>query len=535
MATTPTKPLSASRLSVIDRLRIVRAESLSERRRAPAVLAAAALLHSGLACAQSEQWNASLALQETATNNVNLVANDQRQSDLVTQLTPTVSGSERGSHTSLDAYVSLPILLYLRTGAENNSILPQVNLLGDLHTADRVAHLEGAVNISQQFFTPFGAQPQDLANATNNRYRASIYRLSPYIKDTVRGDIEYELRSNNTWSTLNGAPVDTSNSYVAEFLARAETKGDREFGWSLSYDYTDTTFKGQDNSLVSQLARAAPFYSVDPQLRVRLSVGYENNRYTLTSSSDAIYGVGVRWRPTERTNVEAMWEHRFFGSSYSFTFDHRTPLTVWNVQASRNITTYPQQIASLASGANVGAYLNELFLSAYPDAAARQAAVDKFMQDRGLAQTTSGPVSLWTEQIQLVQQQSATVGLIGARNSVFLSAYNVRTQPISAAGNPLPPSFFSQNDNTQTGAAVNWNNRLTQSVNLAASISGLRTVANAPLTGTTRQAIAQVNLSAPLATRMTCFIGARYQTSSSDITQNYNEAAVFAGLAYTLR
>lgn len=496
---------------------------------------AVALLHPGWACAQLQDWNASFALQETATNNVNLVPNDQRQSDLVTQLTPTISGRERGSHTSLDAYVSLPVLLYMRTGAENNSILPTVNVLGDLHSVDRVAHLEGSINISQQFYTPFGAQPQDLANATNNRYRASIYRISPYLKDTVAGDIEYELRNNNTWSTLNGAPVTTSNSYVAEFLARAETKGDRAFGWSVSYDYTDTTFTGQDNSIVTQLARAEPFYSIDPQFRVSLSVGYENNRYTLTSSSDAIYGVGMRWRPTDRTKVDARWEHRFFGSSYNFSFDHRTPLTVWNIQASRNITTYPQQIASLAAGASVSAYLNELFQSAYPDAAARQAAVDKFIQDRGLAQITSGPVSLWTEQIQLVQQQTATVGFIGARNSVFLSAYNVRTQPISAAGNPLPPSFFSQNDNTQTGAAINWNNRLTQSVNLAASLSGLRTAANAPLTGTTRQAFAQVTLSAPLAGRTTCFVGARYQTSSSDITQNYTEAAVFAGFAYTLR
>ena len=84
-----------------------------------------------------------------------------------------------------------------------------------------------------------------------------------------------------------------------------------------------------------------------------------------------IYGVGIEWRPTERTNVVANWEHRFFGASYLFSFDHRTPLSVWSVSASRNITSYPQQLASLPAG-NVQGILNQLFLSRIPDPTLRQ-------------------------------------------------------------------------------------------------------------------------------------------------------------------
>lgn len=503
---------------------------------APAPVLAVMLLGSGTAWAQSQQqYNVSIGVQETATNNVELVGADQRQSDLVTQITPVLSAKVTGAHSLLDAYVSLPILIYARTGAENNSILPTVNLLGDLNGFERTLHLEGAVNVTQQFFTPFGAQPQDLASATDNRYRTSIYRLSPYYRNVTSDGIQYEVRNNNTWSTLDGAPIDTSNSFTTEFLARAETTGDRLVGWSASYDYTDTKFKNQDTGIVTQLARVSPFYSVDPQLRVSASVGWEENRYVLTSSNDAIYGVGFRWRPTERTNVLGNWEHRFFGSSYNFSFEHRTQLSVWKIEASRNITTYPQQVAALAAGTNVSSYLNELFLSTYPDAVARQNAVDQFMRDRGLSTTLSNPLALYTEEILLVQQASATVGLVGARNAIFLSAFNMHSQPITAAGNALPPSLFSQNDNTQTGGGLTWNNRLTQSLNLAASVTLLRTVANAPLTGTTRQGYGQITLSAPIATRTTGFIGARYQSLASDISQDYNEAAVFVGLAYTLR
>ena len=48
-----------------------------------------------------------------------------------------------------------------------------------------------------------------------------------------------------------------------------------------------------------------------------MSGGYEDNRYSVTDYSGAIYGAGLQWKPTERTSLDAKWEHRFFGSSYS--------------------------------------------------------------------------------------------------------------------------------------------------------------------------------------------------------------------------
>ena len=42
----------------------------------------------------------------------------------------------------------------------------------------------------------------------------------------------------------------------------------------------------------------------------------------MTSSSNVTYGAGFVWHPTPRTNVAGDYEHRFFGSSYQFSFDH---------------------------------------------------------------------------------------------------------------------------------------------------------------------------------------------------------------------
>lgn len=498
-----------------------------------AVIAIAVAGAAAPAAAQTWRFAPSVTAQETATNNVGLDPTASRTSDLVTDISPSLVLSGVGAHARLDATMSVPILLYART-SENNYVAPSLNLLGNADLYENKLHIEGAVDVSQQFFTPFGAQPQDFSNVTSNRYRTTTYRVSPYLQDVMQNGIAYELRNNNVWTNLSGAPIDTNNARYTEWIANASSTGERQFGWRAYYDYVDTQFNNQ-NSIQTQLARFVPLYDFDPQIRLEASIGYEDNQLQLTSSKDTIYGAGFRWRPTERTNVVGRWEHRFFGSSYLFSFDHRTPRTVWNVQASRSITTYPQQLATLQAGTNVTSFVNNLFLSSITDPVARQQAVDQFIRDRGLPSSLLEPVSLYADQILLQQQASATVGLIGVRNTIFFSVFNVRSEPINAAGTPLPPLLAGGNDNTQTGGNIIWTNKITEAVNLVATLDALRTVANAPLTGKTNQGTARISLSTPLSNKMTAYIGARYQALYSDFTQDYNEAAAFIGISYTLR
>lgn len=495
--------------------------------------------------AQSIRYEAGLSLQETWTNNVNLDPTNVRKSDFVTTITPMLTVREAGQHTRLDALISVPILLYARTGSENNSVLPTASIIGDVNFFDRRAHVEGEVNVSQQFFNPFGAQPPDAASATDNRYQTVTYRLSPWIQDTIAGGGTYELRNNNVWVNLSDTPgsggldraASAGNSRYTEFVGRLSSSLERPLGASASYLWTDTKFEDQSRAaLRTQVGRVVPFWNVEPQLRLEASVGYENNQGTLTSYSGAVYGVGAEWRPTDRTRVIGKYEHRFFGASYLGSFEHRTRLSLWKVEVSRNVTTYPQQIASLAAGDNVSAYLNQLFLSTVPDAANRQQIVEQFMRDRGLPQSLTSPVALYTDELVLQQMQTATVGLFGARNSIIFTAFNVRNEPITAAGNALPPTLLGgANDNTQTGANIVWTTQLAPSLSLSATGVLLRTEANSPPLFNTNQGSVQVLLTQAISARTTFFAGARYQSLSSDVQLPYNETGVFVGLNYLLR
>jgi uncharacterized protein (PEP-CTERM system associated) len=243
----------------------------------------------------------------------------------------------------------------------------------------------------------------------------------------------------------------------------------------------------------------------------------------------------LTWRPTDRTNVAGWWEHRFFGTGYSFDFSHRTPLTVWTVRASRDTTTYPQQLANLPVGGDVQALLNQLFVTRIPDPAQRTTIVNQFIADRGLPATLAAPIALLTQRVTLQESLLASVGLLGARNSVFVSAYRQRNEPIGTPDEVLPPELFGLQNNTQYGAGVVWSHQIAPLVTLTAHLDGSRTLANGFATGSTRQVTAQAIVTTKLSARTSTHAGVRYQLSRSDVGFDYDEAAIFAGLTYQLR
>ena len=286
-----------------------------------------------VAPAHAQVWHLepSLAAQLTYTTNADLTS--EQRSDWVLQVTPTLAVNERSAHTSLSGTISAPILLYART-SENNEVQPVINLSGTAELYPRVLFVDAAAQVSRQYFSPFGPRPTSLANATNNGYTAQSYTVAPYTKGTTADGLTYELRDTNIWSdATNSTAITTegegSRAYTNE-IAGNLTRPPRPLGWGLEYDRQDIRFSRQD-PFVTETARARGLWQPDPQWQLSASVGYEDERYPLTHFSGVIYGIGGKWRPTERTSVDADWEHRFFGASYHVNFDHRTPLTLWSL------------------------------------------------------------------------------------------------------------------------------------------------------------------------------------------------------------
>lgn len=468
----------------------------------------------------------------TLTDNVNLTPTD-RKADFVTQLSPGLRFSEQSAHTRLQGTVQVPILLYARTGTENDDVEPQVAISGIAELVERLFYVDAAINVSQQYLSPFGPRPADLSTATNNRYTAQSYRVSPFLKGEAGNGFSYELRDDNIWADESNTTFATQSSYTNELSGKL-TREARPVGWQLEYNHSDTKFFEQPSQR-SQIARAHVIAQPDPTFEWSLHGGYEDNNYPGVKESGAVYGLGVKWRPTDRTTVDASAEHRFFGASYHANIDHRTPLSVWSIRASRDITTYPQELASFAGGEDVSGLLNRLFSSRITDPLQRQQFVDQFVRDRGLPASVAGPLALYTQQVLLEEAFEARAGLIGARNSLLGSLFRVRTEPVGEASTFLPDQLLAQNNNTQTGGNLTWTLKVTPLYTLATSATYVRTVENVEEGEHTRQLILTTSLGASLSKLTRALVGARWQRLWSNIGNDYREAAVFVGINHIFR
>ena len=430
--------------------------------------------------------------------------------------------------------ISLPVLLYARTGDDNNQVLPEIDLLGRLEVVDRFFFVEAAANVHTLFFSPAGARSSGLETDLFNRYTSQSYSVSPYIQGETGNRLRYLLRDDNLWTDLGDAPGNQRNIYT-NLLRGSIDRDPIPLGWGFDVSRNEYRFEEPGGAQILALARARASWQPSATLRLQVSAGYERNEFPLTTTDGAIYGVGVFWQPTERTKLDAAWEHRFFGSSYRFLFEHRTPRTSWNVQASRNITSYPEQLANLPAGGFVPGILNALYASRIPDPTARAEFIDAFMQEHGLTLFLTDPVAIFAQQVYLQESASASVGLLGARNSVLFGLYYLKTEPITAAGEGIPPLISSINDSKQIGARASWAYQLAPLTSLTLTGVASRSDSNPPLAVKSDHYSVQLNLQRTISPRTFAHFGARYQSFKSDFDRGYDEAAVFVGASHTFQ
>jgi uncharacterized protein (PEP-CTERM system associated) len=464
---------------------------------------------------------------------VNLTPDEQRKGDWVNQFTPSLSFTEKSAHTQFNGSISLPVLLYART-SENNYVAPRVAVTGTVEALDRFLFVDASANVTQQYRSPFGALPNNLASATSNRYTAQSYTLSPYIRGLWPDGVDYELRDSNTWAVANGLGDGLGTGY-SNHLTGHITRRASPLGWSIDYDRS--TFRSENQSTeTTSIARTRALYRPDPTVELSGSVGYEDNRFTFTQERGVTYGVGATWHPTDRTSLVSSWERRFFGSAYQLSFDHHTPLTAWSISASRDITNYPAQLASLPAGGNVQALLESLFSSKVPDPLQRQLLIDRIIRERGLPDVLAGPVTLFNERVTLAESQSATFGILGARHTVFFVVFRSRNRPVGGSdATEAIDRLGNISDSTQTGASVVLTRQMASDLTWATSMTLSRATSNQEPHETTEQYQLSSTLARSLSPSTSIYGGARVQESRSEIAAGYREFAVFFGVSYTFR
>ena len=143
----------------------------------------------------------------------------------------------RGARVRLNGSIAATALIYAKE-SQNNSIAPTVSLAGNVEAIENFLFFDGAINVSQTYYSPFGPQPGNLVNATANRYTSQTYSFSPYIRGRIGGtNLSYQLRDDNIWtnsSQYGDSSVTAPSTYLNQLNGSVNSPV-APWGWTLEY------------------------------------------------------------------------------------------------------------------------------------------------------------------------------------------------------------------------------------------------------------------------------------------------------------
>lgn len=473
----------------------------------------------------------SISTDLTYTDNVRLV-NSNKQSDLVTRLAPGILVEGRGGHVTGSFDFRWQQYAYLNDSQRNNQ-QKSLNANGKVELIDQWLFIDGTGSISQQPVSAFGTQVVNNDLVNSNRTETSSYRWSPYIQGKLWNSTDYMLRytGSRTKSAQGELSVGSGSTSRAWSGRLAGDTSLASLGWSV-----DVQRQQQDRSTArnteSKRITGSLQYLIDPQVRLRGTLGRESDNYGSTQSqSRMVRGLGVEWAPTERTNVSLNKEKRSFGDSYNASFKHRTGLTAWSLSQSKNVNTPSDQNSpTLTSAFDL---LNFQLTSSIPDPVARAQQVNLLLQQAGIPPNAQAFGSIVTSRIYISRRRDASFIFTGSTNTVTLSADRSDNQSLGTGGTVADDFSLSPNIQ-QSGFTTSWAHQL--SPDTAVTLNGRRS----RNTGSSANLETRVNslsllLTTKLGPKTSATVGLRRTHSGSDsaTANSYDEQALTGSLFVT--
>ena len=511
------------------------ARSARRRRRATALAAAGALtglaptgavaqkVLAELGVSSGVEWTSNAALGEAGGG-----------SDAIVNVRPRIRLLREGGRLTLSGFAALDGIVYAN-GTQPNRILPEADLSASFQAVPRLLYLDAGLRAFQTSANPFGARQEQEAT-TQNSVTTVLGRFSPRIQGMAGEHLRYLLRSDNNWTYEDGATTTVQGSDSAGYYGLHAASVEQDplpLGWRLEATRSETRYRdGSVEPLVLDAARGTVLYAPDPEINLGLHGGYERTSFDTPGENGLIYGVDVKWQPSPRTLVSGFAERRFFGTSWSLAFDHRTPTFAWNILSSRTLQTSPQSVFNLPASDNVAGLLDGIFTTRYPDPTERAKVVGDFIAAQGLPTSTLQPIVLRQQRLSIVRLNVATVALIGVRNTASLSAYQGRTE--DAVNTAAASGAGSFSNNSQLGTSFAFTHRLTPLYSLTAYADWSRIRALGGFGGErTTQKTVRLRFDVRVARRTNAFAGARYRQLDSNSTVSGNEEAVFVGIDHS--
>ncbi len=256
-----------------------------------------------------------LSVAEVYSDNINL-DDDNKESDLVTVVTPGLSVHGQGGRLVVDLDYEL----------ENTVFLDNSDANGSFHklSADATAEV---TTMGQAIIDPDRTFSVDNLNTSGNRTDFFTYSLSPYIRPHFGNYADATLRYTNSQAVYDGSISDTlENRFNAGIVSG------RKFGplsWSANYDFADVE-RDDDTDERYENADASARYRITDQFSLVGQAGYANNDFRTIEviENGSYWALGAFWRPSRYYSIEATQGDRSKTATLSLYPTRRTSLVI---------------------------------------------------------------------------------------------------------------------------------------------------------------------------------------------------------------
>ena len=309
-----------------------------------AAFAASCILFSPELHAAKWDVSKSVSLNEVYTDNLRL-ANSGKESDFITQVTPSISVNGKGARASVNFSGSLR---YDTGGRSSGSVTP--NLRGKANTELVRDHffVDATASITQNAIDPYGDIAVDNINKTGNVTTIYQFSVSPYYKIRIEdvGDLNVRYRYTDTSHSEGAASGSGKSQFTADFNAASKSS---KFTWGFNTNASSSSNSGGSNSNFGS-ANFTWGYQVNRRWQVNGSVGRDSNDYQSTRSSISGFSwtLNTNWTPNPRTSLRIGYGGRYFGSTPTLDFSYKSRRSTIKLGYSRTVTDANTQLDALA-------------------------------------------------------------------------------------------------------------------------------------------------------------------------------------------
>jgi uncharacterized protein (PEP-CTERM system associated) len=324
-------------------------------------------------------------------------------------------------------------------------------------------------SISRQPISIFGRQTVDGSPIDENQSEVRNLSVQPVLRGVLAGEVAVQASATARYSdaAARGYTEDGRSASLSLSSARPA-----RVGWSLVGTRSVSEFEGGRETTIDRVTGSV---SLRPDVDWLFTLRAGQERTDIASVQQRTYdnwGAGVVWTPNPRTSVAVDGDHRFFGTSYAVSVQHRHRRIVWRYAGSRGVGE------SVGQGAiAVRAYdlFFDLFASQEPDPILRDLLVRDFLDRNGIPpEAIVGGLGFLTRAASLQERHQVSMGVNLRRATVTTSLYVSRSERIDTISGAIDDLF--EGAVRQQGLSVALGYRVTprDSVNLTATATRTR-------------------------------------------------------------